>query len=164
MKSTIKSEDAPTYGVEPDGNGDLVIAAALEILRKRLAIPGQCLTSPDSAANYLTLKLAALEYEVFGMLLLDNRHCVIADEPLFRGTINGAAVYPREVVKSALAHNAAAVIFYHNHPSGNPEPSRADEALTRTLKNALDILEIRVLDHLLIAGNQHKSFSALGLL
>ena len=101
--------------------------------------------------------------EVFAVLFLDNRHRVLACEELFVGTLNGTAVYPREVVRRALHHNCAAVIFSHNHPSGNPEPSRADEVLTTRLREALSLVDVRVLDHLVI-GDQVVSFSERGLL
>jgi len=101
---------------------------------------------------------------VFGCLWLNNRHNVIRVNPLFRGTIDAAAVYPREVVKEALQVNAASVIFYHNHPSGDPEPSSADRALTDRLKTALATVDIRVLDHIVIGGNKTVSFAERGLI
>jgi DNA repair protein RadC len=105
-----------------------------------------------------------LEHEVFGCLFLDNQHAVIAAEDLFRGTIDGASVYPREVVKRALALNAAAVILYHNHPSGVSEPSQSDQRLTQRLKAALGTVDIRVLDHFVVGRAEALSFAERGLL
>jgi DNA repair protein RadC len=109
------------------------------------------------------LKLATYEHEVFACLMLDNRNRVIAFRELFRGTIDGASVYPREVVKQALADNAAAVIFAHNHPSGATEPSQADIAITERLKKALALIDVRVLDHLIV-GDEVTSFAERGIL
>ncbi len=124
---------------------------------------GDILSSPEAARRLVRLRTAGLEHEVFGVLFLDNRHHLIEAEELFRGTIDGAAVYPREVVKRALQLNANAVILYHNHPSGNPEPSGADQALTRRLAEALSLMDIRVLDHLVV-GDEITSFAERGLL
>lgn len=126
--------------------------------------PGQALTDPDVVRSYLAVRLRDRPHEVFCCLYLDNRHRVLAFEELFRGTINGAAVYPRELVKQALAHNAAAVILVHNHPSGVAEPSRADESLTRRISEALALVDIRVLDHLVVGDGETISFSERGLL
>jgi DNA repair protein RadC len=110
------------------------------------------------------LKLQALPHEVFVALFLDAQNRVIAVEELFRGTLTQTSVYPREIVKSALARNAAAVIFAHNHPSGAAQPSQADELLTRNLKEALALVDVKVLDHFIVAGNQAVSFAERGLL
>lgn len=122
------------------------------------------LTTPDLARHYLRVKFGRADREQFGMVLLDNQHGVIGLEVLFYGTIDSASVYPREVVKAALAANAAAVLFVHNHPSGNPEPSRADIQITRRLSNALNLVDIRALDHLIIGGQQILSLSEQGLM
>lgn len=122
----------------------------------------QALTDPTQAGNYIKARLRAYPYEVFACLFLDNRHRVLAFEELFRGTIDGAAVYPREVVKQALHHNAAAVIFAHNHPSGIAEPSQADRHITDVLVKALRTVEIRVLDHLVIGDDDWTSLAAKG--
>jgi DNA repair protein RadC len=122
------------------------------------------LSSPKQVRNYLTLALRNLSREVFMVLFLDATNRVIAHEILFEGTLMQTSVYPREVVKRALHHNAAAVIFAHNHPMGAAEPSRADEALTQTLKEALALMDVRVLDHFIVAGNHVLSFSERGLL
>ncbi len=130
-----------------------------EILQK-----GDALTSPDLTRAYLTAQLRGYTYEVFACLFLDNQHRVIQIEELFRGTIDNASIYPREVVKRALYHNAAAVIFAHNHPSGINEPSRADQQITEKLKQALNLLDIRVLDHFIIGEGIPYSFAEHGLL
>lgn len=122
------------------------------------------LTSPAAVRDYLRIKLGALKREVFMVLLLDAQNRVIASEELFAGTLTQTSVYPREVVKRALHHNAAAVIFAHNHPSGVAEPSRADEMLTKVLKSALDLVDVKVLDHFVVAGNGVLSFSERGLI
>lgn len=125
---------------------------------------GQPLGDPAAVRRYLAARLRDRPHEVFCCLYLDNRHRVLVFEELFRGTINGAAVYPREVVKQALAHNAAAVILVHNHPSGVAEPSRADEVLTRRIREALELVDVRVLDHLIVGDGEITSFCELGLL
>jgi DNA repair protein RadC len=109
------------------------------------------------------MRLSTLDHEVFAALFLDNRHRLIEYVELFRGTVDGASGYPREVVKEALRHNTAAVILAHNHPSGVAEPSQADQLITRRLKDALALVEIRVLDHLIIAGDEVVSFAEMGL-
>jgi len=140
-----------------------LVDAAEEILRQRCD-RGTALTSPTAVRQWLIAKLSSLDHEIFGCLFLDTRHRVIGFEELFRGTIDGASVYPREVVKAALAVNAAAVIFTHNHPSGIPEPSAADRQLTRRLVEALSLVEIRVLDHFVIGGVDAVSFAERGLI
>ncbi len=122
------------------------------------------MTSPHVVRDYLRLTLAALEREVFVGLFLDSQQRLIASEALFRGTLAQTSVYPREVVKCALALNAAAVIFAHNHPSGVAEPSRADELLTQSLKSALALVDVRTLDHFVVAGGEVVSFAERGLL
>lgn len=125
---------------------------------------GDALTSPGAVRDYLRSQLAALPHEVFACLYLDNQHRVIAFEELFRGTLDSASVYPREVIKRALAHNAAALILTHNHPSGVAEPSQADLMLTRRLKESLALVDIRVLDHLVVGDGDPVSFAERGLL
>lgn len=122
------------------------------------------LTSPQSVRDYLRLKLGALPCEVFMALFLDAQNRILASEELFSGTLSQTSVYPREVVKRALHHNAAALIFAHNHPSGVAEPSRADEALTVALREALALVDVKVLDHFIVAGNVALSFAERGLL
>jgi DNA repair protein RadC len=125
-----------------------IMTGARQVLNHRVR-KGAALTSPQLTRDFLTAKLGTLEHEVFALILLDGRHHVIDYVELFRGTIDGASVHPREVVKLALARNAAAVILAHPHPSGVAEPSQADELITKRLKEALALVEIRVLDHIL---------------
>jgi len=142
-------------------------AAALELARRTLAEQMKrrsALTSPGAVRDYLRLLLAAKPHEVFICIWLDAQHRVIDSAELFRGTLTQTSVYPREIVKAALAANAAAVIFAHNHPSGAAQPSQADELLTRNLKEALALVEVKVLDHFIVAGNQAISFAERGLL
>ncbi|MGI9211579.1 MAG: RadC family protein [Methylococcaceae bacterium] len=122
------------------------------------------LTNPDLTRRFLAAQLRGYAHEVFGCLFMDNQHRVIRFEELFRGTIDGASVYPREVVKQALAVNAAAVIFAHNHPSGMTEPSEADKLITQKLKMALAMVDIRVLDHFIVGDGKGFSFAEHGLL
>jgi DNA repair protein RadC len=143
------------------------LQAVLEIARrhfKEVLKRGDALTSPDATRAYLSAQLRGYSYEVFACLFLDNQHRVIQLDELFRGTIDGASVYPREVVKQALHHNAAAVIFAHNHPSGISEPSQADKQITEKLKQALALFDIRVLDHFIIGDGQPYSFAEHGLI
>jgi len=144
---------------------DTVIQAALNILEERISysVNAPSLTSPGDSRDYVKLKLAQYEHEVFACLFLDQRHHVIAFEEMFRGTIDGCSVYPKEVVKEAINHNAAAVIFAHNHPSGNAEPSQADQQITKRLKDALSLIDVRVLDHLIV-GEDVVSFAERGLI
>ena len=125
---------------------------------------GDALTDAKTTRQYLQQRLRHYPYEVFACLFLDNKHRMISFEELFRGTIDGASVYPREVVKQALAHNAAAVIFAHNHPSGIAEPSQADQHITQRLKSALELVDIRVLDHIVVGDGETISLAEQGLL
>lgn len=143
------------------------LAALLEVARRCLGArlrTGSALASPASVRDYLRLALSGKDHEVFACLWLDSQHRVLACEEAFRGTLGQTSVYPREIVKSALRANAAAVIFAHNHPSGVAQPSRADELLTRNLKEALALVDVRVLDHFIVAGNECLSFAERGLL
>ena len=144
--------------------GDATIRKALNILTRRMRRPGPATSSPAAVLDYLRLTLAPREHEVFAVVLLDSQNRVIHLEELFRGTITQTSVYPREVVKLALRHNAASVILAHNHPSGVAEPSKADDYLTAALKNALDLIDIRVLDHFVIAGRTYTSYAERGRL
>ena len=143
------------------------LKAGVELARRMLREDmtyGDALTSPEKVRDYLKLSLASLPHEAFVVLFLDSQHRLLAAEELFRGTLAQTSVYPREVVKAALARNAAAVIFAHNHPSGVAEPSRADELLTQALKQALALVDIRTLDHFVVAGHRVVSFAERGLL
>jgi DNA repair protein RadC len=125
---------------------------------------GDTLSSPKAVRDYLKMYFVGREYESFVSIFLDAQHRVIAIEELFRGTLTQTSVYPREVVKASLKHNAAAVTFAHNHPSGSTEPSQSDRLLTDALKQALSLVDVRVLDHFVIAGNQAMSFAERGLI
>ena len=143
------------------------LAVARELLLRDLAERMKsepALTAPNTVRDWLRLRCANLEHEVFIILFLDSQNRLIEAEELFRGTLSQTSVYPREVVKSTLARNAAAVVFAHNHPSGVAEPSRADELLTQSLKQALALVDVRVLDHFVVAGTSTVSFAERGLL
>ncbi|MEO8417431.1 MAG: DNA repair protein RadC [Methylophilaceae bacterium] len=143
------------------------LQAIFEMSRRALSEELQTrdvLSSPQQVRDYLCLKLGSLSREVFMVLFLDAQNRVLAQESMFEGTLTQTSVYPREVVKRALHHNAASVIFAHNHPSGVAEQSRADEVLTTLLKQALAMMDIRVLDHFIVAGNSTLSFAERGLL
>jgi DNA repair protein RadC len=167
MKTTIHTNLLVT---DSAAEGGYRIASAEEILdaaRRALSARvkrGTSLTSPKLVRDFLSLQLGALEHEVFCVAYLDNRHRLIEFVQLFRGTIDGASVHPREVVKQALQLNAAAVIFAHPHPSGIAEPSQADELITHRLREALALVEIRVLDHLIVAGGDVVSLAERGVL
>ena len=140
-----------------------VLDRAQALLAQRYRTGSPVLTAPALTHEFLRVHLGACDYEIFGVLHLDSRHRLIAVENLFRGTIASASVHPREVVKAALTHNAAAVVLFHDHPSGLTEPSAADELITRRLKEALALIDVRVLDHLIVAESIY-SFAEHGLL
>jgi len=143
------------------------LQAILELARRALAETlraGDALGSPAAVRDFLRLTLAGREHEVFIAVLLDAQNRVLVCEELFRGTLTQTSVYPREVVRYALEHNAAAVIFAHNHPSGVAEPSHADQVLTQSLKQALALVDVKVLDHFIVAGNSALSFAERGLI
>lgn len=165
MSHAARSEDRATYQVSPHTTDeDACIARALAILHNRFSNTGLTLGSPTDVKDYLRLRIAPLEHEVFGCVWLNAQNQLIKLDEVFRGTLTQASVYPREIVKEALKHNAAAVIFYHNHPSGTADPSNADEHLTRSLKDALALVDVRVLDHLIVTVDQVTSFAERGLL
>ena len=165
----VKSEDAVLYldrvpGEKTDAQARYeadILAEAEAILRKRWHRLG-ALSDPGASAAWLRMHCAGMAAEVFGVIFLDNKHRILSTRELFRGTLDGCSVPPREVVRAVIEVNAAAVVLYHNHPSGNPEPSAADIAITQTLKQALDLIGCRVLDHL-IAGETVTSLSQRGL-
>ena len=152
-----------THGEHRPATSDEIIAAARECLSRKVR-RGSAFSSPRATKEYLSLKLGALEHEVFVVLFLDKRHRLISYAEMFRGTIDGASVHPREVVKEALKLNAAAVILAHPHPSGVAEPSHADEMITSRLKDALALIDVRILDHIIVAGGDTVSFAERGLL
>lgn len=178
LPPVIRSESAAVYG--PAGGTvyadepkpfecftraeQATIDAALTILERRLYDRGSDLIvkGRDEVERYMRLKLSS-DIEQFGVLFLDNRHAIIAFEVVAKGTITSAAVYPRELVKAALRHNAAAIVICHNHPSGNPSPSEADKVITRKLRDIFDYIDVRLLDHVII-GNCTFSFAYEGLI
>jgi DNA repair protein RadC len=160
-----KSEDMPVYMVTPKKDQeDATIKQALDILESRLKNTMHSFQVPSTTKDYLKLKFAGLEHEVLTVLYMNNQIELIEAVEMFRGTLTQTSVYPREVVKEALKLNAAAVIFAHNHPSGNATPSRADEHLTQTLKAALALVDVRVIDHIVVAGSSTVSMAEMGLI
>ena len=160
--SSLLIRDAATDTIR-EATAAEILAAAREQLSRRVR-RGATLASPKATRDYLALRLGTLEYEVFCLIHLDNRHRVIDFQELFRGTIDGASVHPREVVKLALAKNAAAVILVHPHPSGVAEPSHADEMITTRLRDALALVDVRVVDHFIVAGGEVVSMAERGAL
>ncbi len=140
-----------------------IVEEALQLLAGEVR-EADAMHSPQSVKDYLRLKLGDRPHEVFAVMFLDTQNRVLVVEEMFRGTLTQTSVYPREVVIAALGHQAAAVILAHNHPSGSPEPSRADEALTQTLKAALALVDVRVLDHMVVTRGSVLSFAERGLL
>ena len=171
MKKTDVSVEALVEdrlsGLKPADLNDVEKQSVITLAMKVLSIKhraGRVLSKPDETRDFLRLRLADYRNEVFGCLFLDNRHRIIAVRELFQGTIDGASVYPRVVVQQAMEVNAAAVVFFHNHPSGVAEPSHADEAITRRLKDALALVDVRVLDHFVVSAGESVSFAERGLL
>ena len=171
MKKTGASVEALVEdrlsGLTPADLNDVEKQSVITLAMKVLSIKhraGRVLSKPDETRDFLRLRLADYRNEVFGCLFLDNRHRIIAVRELFQGTIDGASVYPRVVVQQAMEVNAAAVVFFHNHPSGVAEPSHADEAITRRLKDALALVDVRVLDHFVVSAGESVSFAERGLL
>jgi len=167
ISPAVKRAENRFEGLKPSELNDeekhSLVTLAMAILAERHR-PGQALCSPNDTSTFLRLRLAARKNEVFGCLYLDNRHRIIEVSELFQGTIDGASVHPRVVVQQALELNVAAIIFFHNHPSGIAEPSHADEAITRRLKEALALVDVRVLDHFVVTAGESVSFAQRGLL
>lgn len=157
----MRSKEQRTHYQVPAMSDEHILHAAENILRDRLHRLGD-ITDPSKASAFLRMRLAHLKHEEFHVLFLDNRHRILACEMLFRGTIDGAEVHPRVVAQRALALNAAAVILSHNHPSGDPSPSTADRTITTRICEGLALLEIRVLDHIVVAADGVVSFAARG--
>jgi DNA repair protein RadC len=143
---------------------DRAIYRAVKILESRMKVRETVLSSPKSVRDFLRLLLGSEEREMFVVLFMDAQNRLMDSETLFTGTLTQTSVYPREVVKSVIKHNAAAVIFAHNHPSGVPTPSEADKRITKALKDILQVINVRVLDHFVIAGHETLSFAETGLL
>lgn len=160
----------PRQLVVRDCEGHYQCAGPEEILQAARAVLDSkvrgidLLSQPQVVKNYLQVRVGHLEHEVFGVLHLDSQHRLLKVEELFRGSVSQTSVYPREVVREALATNSSAVILYHNHPSGSVEPSRADEHLTSVLRAALNLIDVRVLDHIVVSGQEAASFAERGLL
>jgi DNA repair protein RadC len=150
-------------GTVRKATADEIIQAARACLVNRIR-RGASLASPETVRDYLVLRFGTLQHEVFSIIYLDSRHRVIDCQDLFRGTVDGASVHPREVVKEALQRNAAACILAHNHPSGVAEPSAADELITQKVRDALALVDIRVVDHVVVAAGGSVSFAERGLL
>lgn len=171
MKKTDASvealEEDRLSGLKPADLNDVEKQSVITLAMKVLSIKyraGRVLSKPDETRDFLRLRLADYRNEVFGCLFLDNRHRIIAVRELFQGTIDGASVYPRVVVQQAMEVNAAAMVFFYNHPLGVAEPSHADEAITRRLKDALALVDVRVLDHFVVSAGESVSFAERGLL
>lgn len=159
----IAGETTGTYVMESPVTEADILRMAQQLAMSRLS-KGRALTDPKQVFSHLQTLLQYHEHEVFALLLLDTRQRVISFRELFRGTLDGASVYPREVVKIALEHNAAAVILVHNHPSGDPEPSQADRSLTCTLREALNLIGVRTLDHIIVGSDGCVSLAEQGYL
>lgn len=157
---TLVREARPKYTTLTEEENS-VLNTALNILAN-VIVKGDALTDPTMAGKYMTVRLSNQPSEVFAVLFLDIRHRAIAYEELFYGTIDGAEVHPREVVRRALHHNAAAVILGHNHPSGDTEPSAADRAVTARIKQALGLVDVRLLDHFVVGAGRYTAFAARG--
>lgn len=155
----VRNED----GTHRRASAEEVLREAKQVLSRRVR-RGATMTSPEAVKDYLRLRMGALDHEVFAVLFLDAQNRLIELKEMFHGSLTQTSVYPREIVKEALGLNAAAVILAHNHPSGVAEPSRADEFLTQTLNSALALVDIRVLDHLVVAAAGTTSFAEKGLL
>ena len=168
LRPLLCASNAELLDCEGIGHARLAALRAIPELARRYydqSLPcGEALRSPADTELFLKSRLQHLDHELFCCLYLDNRHRVLRFDELFRGTIDGTSVYPREVVKEALSVNAAAVILAHNHPSGVAEPSQADERITRRLKSALELVDIRLLDHLIVGDGRATSLASRGLL
>jgi len=155
-------QQLPLFATGLPPSAQQTIREALALLERQLREPGASFTSSNAVRDWLRLNLATLEREALSVLWLDNQHRLIAHDTLFLGTINTITVHPREVVRAGLKHNAAAAVLAHNHPSGESEPSKADQRITERLKQALELVDIRLLDHLVVGGMEIVSFSERG--
>ena len=168
LRAILTLEPRDLCDIPGIGNAASALLLATSELSKRCAAEklerSGCINNPQDVAEYLMYQLRDQQQEVFVAIFLDNRHQVIRYQELFYGTINGASVYPREVVKKALAFNAAAIIVAHNHPSGVAEPSQSDEAITHKLREALQLVDIKLLDHIVIGDGEYVSLSDRGLM
>ncbi|WP_088284166.1 DNA repair protein RadC [Ideonella sp. A 288] len=168
--STLPSVRTADALLVRDVDGQYRPARADEVLHQARCVlsrqvrRGAAISSPQAVKDYLRVNFGGLEHEVFSIMFLDAQHRMLSFEEMFRGTVSQTSVYPREIVKKALSLNAAAVILAHNHPSGVADPSRSDEYLTQALKSALALVDVRVLDHMVVAGAEVRSFAEMGLL
>ncbi|OPA89639.1 DNA repair protein RadC [Pseudomonas fluorescens] len=162
--SSSNTQAGPPVSIACRKEEDQLIETALQVLDRRLFTRGPRLQKSQEVKNYLKLQLAEMEHEVFAVIYLDTAHRLIKFEVLFHGSVDTAVIYPRQVVKRALAHNAAAIIIAHNHPSGCTNPSRADHRLTKRLKETLELMDVRVLDHFIIGEGAPFSFAEHGWL
>jgi DNA repair protein RadC len=162
--TATQNEEAPVFAIDMEAQAeDKIIARGLTILAGRLRADREVFASPTTMRQYCQLRLGSLNHEVFAVLFLDVQNRLIEYRQMFRGTLTQTSVYPREVVKESLELNAAAVVLVHNHPSGSVKPSRADEALTQTLKAALALVDVRVLDHVIVSSVETLSMAECGL-
>lgn len=166
-----RTEDSPEYIARPAAKPvqtreqeDAILDAALAILKGRMRQPGAAMDKPGTVKDFMCLTHAGLQHEVFTVMFLDSQHRMIECREMFQGTLGQTSVYPREVVRAALELHAAAVILSHNHPSGSVAPSRADEVLTQTLRSALSLVDVRVLDHIIVSGTNALSMAERGLI
>ncbi|WP_238897631.1 JAB domain-containing protein [Achromobacter xylosoxidans] len=164
MSFVVNDSRVESLSVVASQHDDWIIQQAIALLEQRVFKAGPCLDRPQAVRDYLRLKLVAEPNEVFVVVFMNSLYEVLAYEPMFRGTVDSAAVYPRVIVQRALALNATAVIFSHQHPSGHTEPSSADRTLTGRLKDALALIDVRVLDHIVIGQGEPYSFAESGLL
>ena len=164
LELPLTLECGPLRRTELTTDEQHLVDHAIRCLEAKYLVAGEPLTSPEATRDYLKLRLYGLPFEVFACLFLDNRHRVLCYEELFRGTIDGASVHPREVVRRVIETRAAAVILAHNHPSGVAEPSQADLRITQLLKDALALIEVRVLDHVIVGEGRGTSLAERGLL
>ncbi len=159
------------FNITPETNGasldsqqqEVILGLARDILATKLAA-GEPLSSPSDTRKYLQVLTGGYLNEVFGCIFLDSRHRIIESEELFHGTVDSSAVHPRVVVQRAIAHNAVAVVFFHNHPSGVAEPSASDRSITQRLKDALALIDVRVLDHMVVSADSTMSMAERGIL
>lgn len=159
----VKSGEPGCYRIDKTVTEQEIMAMAQVLVGRRFK-KRRIISSTTETKSYLTVKLAGYEHEVFGVIFLDSQNGILEVEHMFKGTIDSAPIFPREVVKKALKLNAANLIFYHNHPGGNPEPSFADRNITKTLRDALLIIDVKVLDHLVVGGAEVVSFAERGLI
>jgi DNA repair protein RadC len=143
-------------------SSEALLDLAADILAENTRNGGKAFTSPDVTEQFIKLKIGLEQSEVFGVMFLDNKHRLISFDRMFNGTIDGASVHPREVVRRALQHNAAAAVLAHNHPSGDCQPSSADKRITERLKTALELIDVRILDHIIVSGDNSYSFAQTG--